>query len=514
MSEGNNVAAPFSIPPAPLDEPPPGVEIGHDMLADAHPLGSDADNADRLARALDGRALYDPDTSTWYAFNGASWIVDPSALRVEKIAVEVLSQVKTSLRETGASPRAAAALLSQRSVRSAIDACRREPNLWANATCWDTDPDLLACPNGTLNLRTGEFGRAKPEHRCRRVAGVEHVPGAQAHRWVRFIDEVTGGDRELATYLKRFAGYALLGRESESAVHISYGSGANGKSIFFDAMAKAMGTYACTLGGGALLAVRDNGGDKPRADLVQLPGARLAVANELPRDARLDERLLKSLASGGTDSITVRGMYQRTPITFRSAASVAIVTNHRPMIESSDAGIWRRLRVVPWDQAFVAADDVRSPNQRAADPNVETDIGMEIHGVLQWIIEGAKDYLDSGLPLCDAVRDATAAYRDECDIVGSFVRWACDLSPEYETPTSQLYTAFVAWARSQDYLGVPRMQDFVSRMEGQSGVARAISRPGEGPARQRPQARVLRGVRLAGYRDNEEAPIETKGETW
>lgn len=137
-----------------------------------------------------------------------------------------------------------------------------------------------------------------------------------------------------------------------------------------------------------------------------------------------------------------------------------------------------------------------SSEQLNADQDVEKDLLLELEGILQWAIAGATQYLEHGLQQCQAVKQATENYRDECDIVNSFVRCMCILDADAEEQTNRLYQAFAHWAHGADYDGIPRLQDFVTRLEGQPGVSRAVVRIGDGPARQRAQARVMRGVRL------------------
>jgi putative DNA primase/helicase len=56
--------------------------------------------------------------------------------------------------------------------------------------------------------------------------------GGKCPLWLKFLDQVTGGDRELQSYLQRVSGYCMTGHTSEHVLFFIHGSGANGKSVF------------------------------------------------------------------------------------------------------------------------------------------------------------------------------------------------------------------------------------------------------------------------------------------
>ena len=60
--------------------------------------------------------------------------------------------------------------------------------------------------------------------------GRSHDTGAACPLWLRFLDRIMGGNRDLIDYLQRVAGYALTGDVSEQCLWFLYGTGANGKT--------------------------------------------------------------------------------------------------------------------------------------------------------------------------------------------------------------------------------------------------------------------------------------------
>ncbi len=57
---------------------------------------------------------------------------------------------------------------------------------------------------------------------------------------------MTNGDEAPIAFLQRMAGYILPGVTHEHALFFAYGTGANGKSTFLNALAACLGDYHAT----------------------------------------------------------------------------------------------------------------------------------------------------------------------------------------------------------------------------------------------------------------------------
>ena len=68
--------------------------------------------------------------------------------------------------------------------------------------------------------------------------------GSDCPRWQRFLHQVTDGEAELTSFLRRIAGYGLTGSTCEHALFFLYGTGANGKSVFVNTISAILGGYA------------------------------------------------------------------------------------------------------------------------------------------------------------------------------------------------------------------------------------------------------------------------------
>src|SRR5205823_3563778 len=73
----------------------------------------------------------------------------------------------------------------------------------------------------------------------------------------------------------------------------------------------------------------------------------------------------------------------------------------------------------------------------------------EAEGILAWIVRGCLDWQRSGLPMPDAVQEATKAYRDAENVFGSFAAECCLTGANFRVRYSELYECHETWAREQ-----------------------------------------------------------------
>jgi putative DNA primase/helicase len=127
----------------------------------------------------------------------------------------------------------------------------------------DSDPLLFGVKNGVVELKTGAFRPGRREDFITKQAGVFYNPEASCAEWLKFLDVVTGGNKDLQIYLQRAIGYALTGLVREEVASVLYGIGNNGKSTFRETLHALFGNYALAADAG-LLTERKVPGARPR----------------------------------------------------------------------------------------------------------------------------------------------------------------------------------------------------------------------------------------------------------
>lgn len=299
----------------------------------------------------------------------------------------------------------------------------------------DSNAFLLNCPTCTVNLKTGKARPNDPADKCTKVCAVD--PGSMgAALWLDFVQRFTCGDAALAEYLQMVAGAAAVGHVYQEQLIIAYGSGGNGKSTFFNVLARVLGSYAGTLSADALTA---NPNRNKLPELAELRGKRLVLAAELEEGTRLDVSMLKRLCS--TDAVHAEPKYKQ-PFEFIPSHTCVLFTNFLPKVGSSDAGTWSRLVVVPCRAKF--------RNTSGEIKDMAGHLFDHAGGaVLSWIIEGARRFIaaDFKLDPPPCVREAVEQYRQANDWLAHFLEDCCEIGPNFSAPGGVLAATYREWSK-------------------------------------------------------------------
>lgn len=302
-----------------------------------------------------------------------------------------------------------------------------------NPERFDSDQWLLNVENGTIDLRTGSL---RPHHRSdliTKLVGIRYDPAATCSRWDRFLGEIFGDDPETVDFIQRATGYSLTGSTREHAFLVCHGVGANGKSSL-------LGTIGMILGDYGLAAAPETFVDRQAGaatnDLARLRGMRFVSALETSEGRSLAESFVKSVTGG--DRISARYLYAEY-FDFEPTFKLWLGTNHKPIIKGGDEGIWRRVRLVPFEQSFEG---------ERRDPELRAKLDAELPGILAWAVRGCLEWQKRGLAPPSSVTGATAAYRSEMDTFASFIDERCEVADEASVGAGELYRAYRAWAES------------------------------------------------------------------
>ena len=306
-----------------------------------------------------------------------------------------------------------------------------KPMLAIDVSELDFDPELLNTPEGTFDLTKGLDGvhPHDPDDLITKITACG--PGDKGSKlWEDALNTFFCNDQELIDYVQEIVGMAAVGKVYAEHMIIAYGGGANGKSTFWNTIARVLGNYSGKLSAEALTM---NCKRNVKPEMAELKGKRLIIASELEEGTRLNTGMVKQLCS--VDPIEAEKKF-KDPFHFDPSHTLVLYTNHLPKVSANDDGTWRRLIVIPFNAKIVGNSDIKNYG----------DYLYENAGpaILAWVINGAKKAFDKGFKFerPKVVVDAVEAYREENDWLGQFLEEHCDVGAEYEVKSGELYQSY------------------------------------------------------------------------
>lgn len=435
---------------------PPAEYAARDFVERLEPSDYTDVGQARIFIALYGDILRYSGGTKWLVYDGTKWNEDE--LQAQGLAQELterqLADARARLKQARAAYDAAveaddtdkareakadvddakryrAFVLAERKT-SRIAACLTEarPAVEIAVSELDKDPFLLNTPGGAVELQTATLRPHNPLDYCTQITTV--APSLEGmDEWLAFLDRLTCGDKELQDYLQECSGMEIVGAVYAEKLNVAYGRGGNGKSTFYNAKARVLGTYYCSLSAETLTA---NCRKNKSPELAELRGKRLVIAAELEEGMRLDTAAVKNLCS--VDAIKAEKKY-KDPIEFFPSHTTVLYTNHLPKVGTVDDGTWSRLVVIPFNARF--------RGMQGEIMNYGAYLAEHCGGaILTWMVEGARRFIANKFqikqPAC--VKAAIAEYRDENDWLNAFLEECCDVSPELQERAGDLYDAY------------------------------------------------------------------------
>ncbi|QXE92557.1 hypothetical protein KP001_08585 [Geomonas subterranea] len=405
---------------------------------------TDVGNADRFLHHHGKNLLYCHDLGCWLVWKGDRWQPDG----IKEVESMALTTVRSIYLETAqeSSPDKIQEILrwaktshSGGKIREMVRLAQIDKRVSVSSTFLDRDPFLLNVANGTIDLSAERFIKHSRTDLQTKLVPVEYHPSATCDYWDEFLLQIFGNDEQLIHWVQKAVGYSLSGDTSEQCMFILWGAGRNGKSTFLNTIKQILGDYTTQIQPETLMVRRNNDGGSPRSDLMALRGARFVTASEGEKGQQLAESLVKQLTGG--EVISARGLYQKNQIEILPTFKLFFATNYKPQIAGTDLGIWRRIRLIPFNYTI--------PPEKV-DHDLQRKLMGEASGILRWMVDGYYAWQREGLGVPKSVETATNAYLVENDQVERFIADCCVRKDGCQTKTGSLYGAYQQWARDSE----------------------------------------------------------------
>jgi putative DNA primase/helicase len=246
--------------------------------------------------------------------------------------------------------------------------------------------------------------------------------------------------------LAEFIGYCFTSMKLEKVL-MPYGTGANGKSVFFDVITALLGEENISHYGLNHLTHEYN--------RAMVADKLLNYASEV--SSKLESETFKQMASG--EPVQARLPYA-PPFTMRNYARMAFNANELPRAVEHNKAFFRRFLIVPFD---VTVSDEEQDTELA-----RKIIAAELPGVFNWVLDGLRRLLkEKKFTECAAVKRALATYQKESDSVAMFISdegWLPDPDMRAQATLRDIYEDYKKYCGDNGYKPLGK-QNFARRLE-------------------------------------------------
>ncbi len=279
----------------------------------------------------------------------------------------------------------------------------------------------------------------------------EYNPQAKAPLFEAYLNKVLP-DKERQKVLAEYLGFVFIkhgsNRLKEEKALILYGTGANGKSVFFEIVSALLGAEN-TSNYSLQSLTNDNGYFR-----AKLANKLVNYASEI--NGKLESAIFKQLVSG--EPVEARLPYGE-PFTLKQYAKLIFNCNELPKDVEHTNAYFRRFLIIPFD--------VTIPPQEQ-DKQLHTKIiEKELSGVFNWVLDGLNRLLEQKrFTDCEAVKQAVEQYKSQSDSVKMFI----DENEYQSSPTDyrlikELYTEYRGYCIEDGFKPVNK-SNFIKRLSG------------------------------------------------
>lgn len=274
-------------------------------------------------------------------------------------------------------------------------------------------------------------------------------PDAVYPKFQEYLDKVLP-TKALQNILAEYLGYVFIRSSTlklEQAL-ILFGSGANGKSVFYEVVTRLFGdeniaTYS--------LQTLTNDSGYQRA---MIANKLVNYASEI--NGKLEASIFKQLVSG--EPVEARLPYGN-PFIMSDYAKLIFNCNELPWDVEHTRAFYRRFLIIPFEVTIPESEQDKELAKKIIDD--------ELSGVFNWVLEGLKRLLkQKRFTDCEAVQEARSQYEKESDSVRLFLDETgyvpCDENP---IKLEDIYCEYKRFCLEDGYHSVSKIK-FRKRVEG------------------------------------------------
>ena len=383
------------------------------------PGGTDSDNGKRLAALFSDKVKFLTDENKWAFYLGDVWEIHNSGSNKDVVhctmaAADIISANALTQEEK----KKATAFKFFKTASPAITYFRGIKSVKITRKDFDNHKMLLPVANGVIDLTTGERLDYTPELYLTKKCPVEYKgKDYQSKLFDDFMQSILP-DEQTRRAVLRYLGYCLTGKVSEEKALFILGNGRNGKGTLMKILLTLLDNYATSIRIEAFLQQKFKDGNSATPEFAKLDGCRLAVANEIPQNEKLDVAKFKDLTGG--DKFSARKLHAE-PVLIEPTHKLIFCGQYLPEIfNANDIGYNERLLVAKFPQQFTG--DKCDPHLK--DKLLEGDV---LSGVLSTLVNECLAWQNEGLIVSDAMQAEKQSYFDDNNFIADFISEYCEV---------------------------------------------------------------------------------------
>lgn len=394
---------------------------------------TDRSNAIKFKRMFNDELFFCDKLGGWYCWDNNRWRLEDDNSILGEYAGRLLDDMRRESESSGDSAfvKHVKASHSRGRIVAMVELAKGE-RMTKSIEQIDSNDLLLNCQNGTINLNDCTLYPANRQDYITKIASASYIKDAQCPLWNKFLKEIFLDDEELIRYMQKVIGYAASGLSREQAMWVLYGNGMNGKGVFLETITGTLGDYVNSMPPSELILKPNEGISN---EIAKLRASRFITTSESGQSKFLDEAKVKRLT--GEERMSARFLFKES-FEFYFKGKIFFMTNYKPEIRGYDKGIWRRIKPVPFEMNI---------DEDSVDKKLKEKLLTEKDGILAWIVDGFRLYIEEGLKEPKRVLDSLLEYKAESDRFGEFLESHCEISEEYEVGVSEILQAVNDWAK-------------------------------------------------------------------
>lgn len=427
---------------------------------------NDSGNAERFVAHAGGLLCHVRDWG-WVAYDGHRWSTEDGARLAQLKAMQVARGMReeidalADMMDAKAMPKwATQAMVEDRilnlrkhavtsgnapKTKAMLDQAAALPDLNRQRDDFDADLLVLNAANRTLRFLPGEDGWRvadaphDPEDLITRMCGADWDPEATNALWEAHMRAVLPDDA-VRWFFQKLMGYCATGKTDEQIFILLQGKGGDGKSTAINVIRNVLGGYAVVGSVASFLSSTQKNAGDATPELIRFVGdTRLISLQEPKRGQAMAEERVKQFTGGSP--VSARANYG-DEFEFEPRGKVIMEVNARPRISGDDDGIWRRIVIVLFPRQFKGSARIKGMDAKI--------LAESRAGVLRWLVDGVRGYLNEGLEPPQAVADAIEEYRRSANPFAEWLAVRVDTSdPLACTLSSALYADYKEWCEAE-----------------------------------------------------------------